>query len=279
MFTTGKCGWCVGFLRNPGGEWREMPGPPLFPLRGRGKCVMKTTIGAMQLPLQMLRQPTESTCGPTCLHALYRYYGRDFSLEEIIAAIPTNEDGGTISVYLALHALKHGFRARSYSYNLRIFDPTWWGLSPVELAAKLEQRAAVLDSPRLVETHQAYSQFLEWGGELRFQDLTPALLRYLLGRGLPILTGLSATYLYQTVRETPEGRDDDVAGYPVGHFLVINGLEEETGEVIVTDPYGENPFQPHGRYRIDCHRLINAVMLGIVTYDANLLVIEPKENG
>lgn len=223
----------------------------------------------------MLRQPTESTCGPTCLHALYRYYGKDFSLEDIIAAVPTNEDGGTTSVYLALHALRHGFKARSYSYNLRIFDPTWWGLSSAELAEKLLERAAVLDSPRLVETHHAYHRFLELGGEMRFQDLTPNLLRYLLNKGLPILTGLSATYLYQTIRETPEGKDDDILGYPVGHFLVINGLEEETGQVWVSDPYGGNPFHSHGRYRIDCHRLINAVMLGIVTYDANLLVIEP----
>ncbi len=229
----------------------------------------------MHLPLEMPAQPTESTCGPTCLHAIYRFYGRDYPLEKLIEEIERDEEGGTVSVHLALHALREGFRATTYSYNLRIFDPTWWTLEPVEVVEKLERRIPLLDDAKMIETHRAYVEFLQAGGRLRFHDLTPRLVNRLLARGTPILTGLSATYLYETVRELPNGQNDDVAGFPVGHFVVVNGFEEESDEIVISDPYRGNPFNPRGIYRVDTHRFINSVMLGIVTYDANLLLISP----
>jgi hypothetical protein len=40
---------------------------------------------ALRLPVQTLPQPDETTCGPTCLHAVYRYWGDTESLDTIIA--------------------------------------------------------------------------------------------------------------------------------------------------------------------------------------------------
>ncbi len=231
----------------------------------------------MHIPLEMRAQPTESTCGPTCLHAIYRFYRRDYSLERMIDEIERDEEGGTVSVHLALHALQQGFRATTYSYNLKIFDPTWWNLEPDEMIEKLQRRIPLLDDPKLVETHESYIAFLRLGGRLRFHDLTPRLVHRLLSKGTPILTGLSATYLYETVRELPDGQTDDVAGFPVGHFVVVNGFEEETDEIVISDPYKGNPFNPRGCYRVNTHRFINSVMLGIVTYDANLLTVSLPE--
>ena len=31
--------------------------------------------GAFRLPVEILPQPDETTCGPTCLHAVFRYFG------------------------------------------------------------------------------------------------------------------------------------------------------------------------------------------------------------
>ena len=42
--------------------------------------------------------------------------------------------------------------------------------------------------------------FLERGGRIRYEDLSRGLLRRFLKRRLPILTGLSSTYLYRSVR-------------------------------------------------------------------------------
>jgi hypothetical protein len=229
----------------------------------------------MHLQLDMPRQPTDTSCGPTCLHAIYRFYGVESDLGQLIDEIPQFEEGGTLSVHLAQHALRQGFSARIISYNLRIFDPTWSALPPAEVIANLEKRIPRLRDRKAIASHHAYVEFLQLGGRLEFFDLNPASLARLMAEGAPVLTGLSATYLYQEARQTPNGRYDDIGGAPVGHFLVVSGWDAATQEVLIEDPFELNPFHPDGEYRVDVHRFINAVMLGIVTYDANLLVITP----
>jgi len=102
------------------------------------------------------------------------------------------------------------------------------------------------------------------------------LLKKYLKQSTPILTGLSATYLYGTQREIPAtNKYDSIKGEPVGHFVIINGYEEATNIVYMADPMNPNPLKSQ-YYSVTFDRLINSIMLGIVTYDANLLVIEPK---
>ena len=43
--------------------------------------------GAFRLPVEILPQPDETTCGPTCLHAVFRYFGEDEPLERIIERV------------------------------------------------------------------------------------------------------------------------------------------------------------------------------------------------
>ena len=122
-------------------------------------------------------------------------------------------------------------------------------------------------------------QYLEKGGEIRFKDLNGNLLRYYLKRDIPILTVLSATYLYRCARERDlEDRMvyDDIAGEPTGHFVVLSGYKLNNRTVSVSDPYSSNPKYLKHYYDVKVDRLINAILLGILTYDANLVVIEPK---
>jgi len=51
----------------------------------------------------------------------------------------------------------------------------------------------------------------------------------------------------------------------------------ERDKVIVADPYQENPFFRNNYYQVKTTRLINSIMLGMISYDANILIIEPKE--
>ena len=44
----------------------------------------------------------------------------------------------------------------------------------------------------------------------------------------------------------------------------------------MADPYRPNPLAPGNLYSIGIDRLVCAVLLGIVTYDANLLIIQPR---
>src|SRR5436305_1632081 len=106
---------------------------------------------AERLPVKILPQPDETTCGPTCLHAIYRYWGEDEPLTTVIGRAQRFEGGGT------------------------------------------------------------------------------------------------------------------VAGYDCDRHRVL-----------VADPYGPNPFSPTQEYWINVDRVVNAVLLGIVTHDANLLIISPR---
>lgn len=227
------------------------------------------------MPLTIDPQPDLVTCGPTCLHAVYRHYGRDLGLEAIIDAITRLDHGGTLDVFLANHALELGYRATIYTYNLKVFDPTWFGREGVDLAAKLRTQAEAKPRRTLKTATRGYLEFLELGGKLRFQDLTRSLLRKLLARGNPVLTGLSSTYLYHSMREYgPNDTDDDIRGEPAGHFVVLAGYDAEKREIQVADPLFPNPHGSH-YYSVSIDRVIGAILLGVMTFDANLLVIRP----
>lgn len=234
---------------------------------------------ARELRVQRFLQPDDVTCGPTCLRKVYAFYGENSELEEIVAALQRNEDGGTMAVYLAISALKRGYNARIFSYDQRIFDPTWVNLSPEQLIGKITARRQYLVDVKRVQAADAYVQFLQMGGELAFKELTHCLLREIIDRGHPVLAGLSATYLYRFARERWEPStqrliEDDVAGEPSGHFVVITGYDNWGRTLSVLDP-AENVPAPGGRVVVEASRLINAILLGDVTYDAVLLEVWP----
>ncbi|MCH8525294.1 MAG: C39 family peptidase, partial [Balneolales bacterium] len=140
------------------------------------------------LSLKMQNQPDDYSCGPTCLHAVYNYYQKSIDLQQLIDETEKLEDGGTLGVLLANHALERGFRARIYSYNLLIFDPTWFDLPSIRLREKLVERArANPANERMTRAAEAYIRFLDLGGELRFRDLNIMLIRKYLVKGIPIL--------------------------------------------------------------------------------------------
>jgi hypothetical protein len=229
------------------------------------------------LDLEILTQPDDASCGPTCLHAVYRYFGEDIALGEVIANVQTLSGGGTLAVNLANDALRRGYEALIYTYNLTVFDPTWFEGRPVDLADRLRAQAREKQDPKLVEATGAYLEFLEQGGELEMEDLTPGLLRRWLAQERPILTGLSATFLYRCARELGNTRlrGDAIRGHPSGHFVVLCGWDSEERKVCVADPLEDNPrFQEH-IYWLPVERVINAILLGVLTYDGNLLVLEP----
>lgn len=250
----------------------------LLSRRGAPREPLKT-----RLDLQILAQPDDTTCGPTCLHAVYSYFDDELPLEQVIGEIKRLEDGGTLAVLLACHALRRGYDATIYTYNLNVFDPTWFDGDDDEchrqLPAKLTAQADAKGGGKRTVATEGYLEFLQLGGKVRFEDLTPGLIRKFLKRKIPILTGLSSTYLYHCARELDVGENksvyDDIAGYPMGHFVVLCGLDKRSRLVEVADPLHENPGYGGHRYTVTIERLVGAIMLGVLTYDANMLIIEP----
>lgn len=226
------------------------------------------------IDVPMGAQPDDFTCGPTSLQAVYAYFGEMLELAEILEDIPFLEEGGTLAVHLGVDALRRGYSARVHSYNLQVFDPSWAGYTMPELDEALAARARAKADPRMLESIDAYRAFLQAGGVVDLTDISPSLLRGYFNRRLPVLAGLSATYLYASQRERVEWDRmvlDDVAGEPQGHFVVLCGFEE--GHVIVADPFKENPSGDH-HYPVEVTRLIHAILLGVLTYDGNLLILD-----
>ena len=229
------------------------------------------------LALTMQAQPTEVTCGPTCLDAVYRYYGEKSDLAAVVNEIPMLEGGGTLAVVLGCHALKKGYKTTIYTYNLNVFDPTWFTPHPLsqdEVADKLRQQAHFKNSKKLNIATESYLEYLKLGGKITFKDLDQNLLRHYLKQGIPILTGLSSTFLYRNPRETPLD-EDDVRGDPEGHFVVLSGYNLITREITVSDPFLSNPYSHTLSYKVKVDRVICAILLGVLTFDANFLIIHP----
>ena len=233
------------------------------------------------MKLNILNQPDDTTCGPTSLHAVYNFLGYSIDLTELIKEVHSLEDGGTLAVLLGNDALQRGFSAEIFSYNLKVFDPSWKNLSNNELIEKLNNQLQYKHGKKFRIVCESYIHFLSIGGKIHFENLTVDLLRRYFRKNIPILAGLSATYLYECTREhaLSSGKViyDDIKGEPSGHFVVLRGMTEDN-RIKVADPYRGNPISNDNYYEINFERLINAIMLGILTYDANLLIISNKEN-
>jgi hypothetical protein len=199
-------------------------------------------------------------------------------LKDVVNEVKSLKTGGTLAVMLGNHALKRGYKAHIYTYNLNVFDPSWFSLSQNKMIDNLKKQMRYkFRSKKLLVASKAYIKFIESGGTIQQTELDQHLLKKYLKKSTPILTGLSATYLYGTQREIPAtNKYDSIKGEPVGHFVIINGYEEATNTIYLADPMNPNPLQSQ-YYSVSFDRLINSIMLGIVTYDANLLVIEPKK--
>jgi hypothetical protein len=231
----------------------------------------------LQLPVKILPQPDEITCGPTCLQAVYRYWGEQEPLDGVIGRAGRLEHGGTFAVFLACDALRKGYQATIYTYNLNVFDPVWFKRKDVDIADRLQRQREHKVDYRLQHATTGYLEFLALGGRLRLHDPTRGLICGILRRNLPIITGLSSTYLYRMPREFgPDDQPDDVRGVPSGHFVVIAGYDPTRRTVLVVDPYAKNPYASTHEYWLGIERVVGAVLLGIVTHDANLLIIHPR---
>jgi hypothetical protein len=246
-----------------------------------------------KLDFSIQPQPTDSTCGPTCLHAVYTYWEDAVSLSDTIAEVGQLSKGGTLAVALACHALGRDYDATIHTYNLQLFDPSWFTVPNIDLAAKLRQQLdrkctdksrSQDDLERLRFSTETYLRFLALGGRVRMPILDEELIVETLTRGVPILCGLSASYLYGESRERSQLLDgfgktsvpDDIGGDPVGHFVVLYGFDRNASQVLIADPLSPNPMAGAHQYAVSLSTVIAAIFLGILTYDANLLTITPR---
>lgn len=221
-------------------------------------------------------QPTETSCGPSCLNGIYNYLGLHKEQAQTIQSIEELSGGGTLGVQLGIDAIKQGFNVQIYTHNLYIFDPTWFS-EHTPLKEKLHLQMQCKSEPKILTASQNYIKFLELGGRIKFEKLTPLFLYRLLKEVGPVICGVSGTYLYKCPREINETcKDDDVCGYPQGHFVVLNGVSGSLKYVDIVDPFQNNPLGKGQRYKLEVNDFIHALLIGVITYDANIITIRRK---
>jgi len=229
-------------------------------------------------------QPNDSSCGPTCLHAVYRHLGIEIELSDLVHTIQPVAGGGTIAANLGIDALNRGFKAHLHCFDLRIFDPSWFELNRLELASKVRQTLPY-QTGKLQACIQAHLEFLELGGTIGFGDLNPSLLGGYIKRQIPVIAGVSASWLYRSPREREEHGsvvEDDIAGRASGHFVVVTGYRSDSAIFTLSDPWPQRRFESQNlSYEVSTWCLYSSILLGVESFDGNLLVIEnqrPPEN-
>src|SRR5207248_10185342 len=101
----------------------------------------------------------------------------DEPLESVVARMHRLKEGGTFAVFLGCDALRKGYRATIYTYNLTVFDPTWFNRRGVNIAERLLRQRDVKVDYRLQYATEGYLEFLNYGGRLRFANLSQYLMR------------------------------------------------------------------------------------------------------
>jgi ABC-type bacteriocin/lantibiotic exporter with double-glycine peptidase domain len=132
------------------------------------KAIWQLLWGSMiEIVIQV--QPDDETCGPTSLHAIYKYYGLNISLNDIIQTVERSISGGTLSPMLGKHALQQGFQTKIYIYNLNIFDPTWFEQNQEDnefLIKKLRAQMKFKKDQYIAKESLAYIDYLKHGGTI-----------------------------------------------------------------------------------------------------------------
>lgn len=230
------------------------------------------------LKLEIKPQPDDTSCGPTALHSLYGYHGEVIKLSKLLEEIEQfDQGGGTLAVTLANHALDLGFKGTIYPFNYNIFDPSWEKYSSEQIKKSLEQQLKVKNKKKKFKmASDQYIEFLEKGGEIKIRQFDESYIINSIDQGNPVLTGLSSTYLYWHQREDPlTTKNDDIIGEPAGHFVIIYGYDLDKKTFLIADPYEKNPIGNNNNYyEINSSRVVQSILLGIASFDGNLLMIE-----
>ncbi len=53
----------------------------------------------------------DTSCGPTCLHAVYAYYNDNLTHDNLTGEVQILEGGGSLAAFMGCHAHKRGYRA------------------------------------------------------------------------------------------------------------------------------------------------------------------------
>ncbi len=224
------------------------------------------------LSISIERQPNDVSCGATCLYSIYHYYEDDITLEELLKEVKHVDNGGTLALLLGINALKRGYKALLITYNVDFFDPSWFVSPGVNIVSKLRLQKRWRHELIIQQYTPWYLDYIKDGGSITSEPFTEELVKKCIDHGDPLLIGVNVSYLYGESRIFRD-RYNDIRGMSEGHFVIICGYDTLKGTLLIADPWQTNPFSLKSTYWVKFNHLITSMMLGVLTHDANVLVI------
>ena len=212
---------------------------------------------------------------------LLSHYDSKYSVARVLADSPADKEFGSTMQQLATYCIKQGYNVEMYSFDARILDFTWSGLSREELVAKLERVKSVRNieslGKQLTEQYVAdYIEFLNKGGKLYIDPYpTRELLVRLVNEG-PICVAVNFTTLLGTGHSKNVGlrasQQDDLDNEVTTHAVLVYGQDDD-GNFLLADPWGEPQFNV-----ATSDQLIASIMAAQWLCDNIIFRVKPTSN-
>lgn len=226
-------------------------------------------------------QPTNVSCTQATTAMLLSHYDSKYSVARVLADSPADKEFGSTMQQLATYCIKQGYNVEMFSFDARILDFTWSGLSREELVAKLERVKSVRNieslGKQLTEQYVAdYIEFLNKGGKLYIDPYpTRELLVRLVNEG-PICVAVNFTTLLGTGHSKNVGlrasQQDDLDNEVTTHAVLVYGQDDD-GNFLLADPWGEPQFNV-----ATSDQLIASIMAAQWLCDNIIFRVKPTSN-
>jgi hypothetical protein len=211
------------------------------------------------LSVPQFNQIKPYSCIPACLQEVFGYYGESITQEEIMKT-SENPKMGMSLIEVGIFSLKHNYKPLIITNNVNIFDPTWFKLDSTKLKLNLKKRAKFVDDLNQFMIDK-YIKFLNLGGEINFETISPALFEKYLSMEIPIIMELASTFLYKLAKSShPGGFDDAIRGQIEGHGVVIAGFDKKD-KFLIIDPNSKKSPSKTGVYWVDGAELMMSFAL------------------
>ncbi len=174
---------------------------------------------------------------------------------------------GTWSPYIGIYAMKLGYNVEIFTYDVSLFDPTWFNLSNKSLIKKLKIAIKKIKDKDKKFGVRGYIDFLREGGKLTFKIPTKKILIKFLKKKIPPMAFVNSTAYYKRKRKDFKAGKRSEFGEVGGHCIVISGYKN--GKFIVTDP---NYFKG-GIYEVPEDKLIFTWS----NWGGELVVVKPSD--
>jgi predicted double-glycine peptidase len=184
-----------------------------------------------RLQLTPIVQDGPTSCTNACLRMVAGYFGRKLDRDEIDRALFKDSAGCSFNTDIARFALRHGFAAECYGYNLYLTDPADGGLAPSALLSKLRREQAHLRDqwyrPMLASIVAALAEGVRYVVRRPAFEIAAGYLR----QRIPVIAVVSYPALHG-VRGNPfSGHDVVLTGYDGRRVYFVDPLHGDERSV------------------------------------------------